>query len=680
MRKVKTSLAAALAVGLLVGTSIPAAAQDEPATLITEQEALAVTEAWFDAYDAGDIGSMLALFAPDGTISETWGPLSRDEWEQLYAFKLGEGTELTTPECTTEAADDGSAVTVSCEYGHLPYSHRLVDAHVVPHTLTQVITTDGITSQRQRFGSPDFFSVDGAWGSWVGQHEPELARLLEFGNWSTVHEATLHGTLWAKSSEEWAAWLEENGCAYDERCPRPVAAPVAVSAKLGYAGQPDAGVVETLSDGRTRTVGETWQFRVTEASDPRLEGTMTTTLSRDAWSGQGAPEVTIAAYRLENEGGSWQEVPSFDLGFEDDEDGPAIPRVFEGEGGYAGLLLLVQEIWTGNGFEIVGHIVEADLLVAPQPWGTDTATEDTATEDTATEEAPVEEIAPAEPVPAEEPAITELKVVDVVEVDERMRDLTIESPSVGVVNVRLILPASWDEQPDSMWPSLYLLHGQGGDHTNWSVDTDIAPRLADELDLDVLMVMPDASDSYYSDWWNAGEGNSDNAWATFHIEELPRILEADWRADDRRAVAGLSMGGFGAMSYAARYPGFFRAAAAYSGVLDPLGAEWFHSYDLWGDKEEQLEIWEAHDPVTLAENLAGTPLYVSWGDGAEEAGGPIVDGLEERLAPHSETFVARLEELGIPVTVESGPGTHTWETWNPAFESSLPMLLEALEK
>jgi diacylglycerol O-acyltransferase/trehalose O-mycolyltransferase len=139
------------------------------------------------------------------------------------------------------------------------------------------------------------------------------------------------------------------------------------------------------------------------------------------------------------------------------------------------------------------------------------------------------------------------------------------------------------------------------------------------------------------------------------------------------------MGGFGAMSYAARYPGFFRAAASYSGVLDPLGSDWFHDYAMWGAKDEQREVWEAHDPVTLAADLEGTPLFVSWGDGTEEAGGPVVDGLEEWLAEHSQTFVSRLDELGIPVTTENGPGTHSWETWNPAFESSLPMLLEAIE-
>ena len=188
---------------------------------------------------------------------------------------------------------------------------------------------------------------------------------------------------------------------------------------------------------------------------------------------------------------------------------------------------LVEQSTDGGGMAIVGVIIESELPSLPVPRGLEAdPSEDEAAEAQAetTAEAPEDVVAEPEPEP-----ITQLRVAEVTEVDERTVDLTIESPSVGVRSVRLILPASWEEQPDATWPSLYLLHGQGGNYTNWTEDTDIAPRVAEELELDVLMVMPDGEASYYSDWWNDGEGNDDNAWATFHIEELPAILEADWR-------------------------------------------------------------------------------------------------------------------------------------------------------
>ncbi|WP_279580200.1 alpha/beta hydrolase [Fodinicola feengrottensis] len=72
---------------------------------------------------------------------------------------------------------------------------------------------------------------------------------------------------------------------------------------------------------------------------------------------------------------------------------------------------------------------------------------------------------------------------------------------------------------------------------------------------------------FYSNWWNHGERGAP-AWETFHLTELRQLLERGYGAGTRRVIAGLSMGGFGALSYAARHPGMFRAAASYSGVID----------------------------------------------------------------------------------------------------------------
>ncbi len=677
MRKVKTSLAAALAVGLLAGASMPVLAQDDGRSAITEEEALAVTEAWFEAYDDGSVADMLGLMAPDAALAETFGPMAREEWQHFYTWKIAEGTQFVDRDCSAAANDDAVEVTVTCEYAHLPYSHRLVGAPPVPHTLTQVIGPDGIRSQRQRFGSPDFSKVDDPWWRWLESNDPDLVPLLDsLFSWSTPREAELTGRMWAESAEDWAAWLEENGCTYDEPCPHPLADPVMFSGYVPFGPNLGAEVI-TRERGLEMSRGGSWKTR-SSSTDERFDGDAVLTYDRDTYLDHGI-DIWAGGLRIENDEGAWQERPGYSFGHPDRAGGSAETVVFDGEGAYGGLTALVEMTTDSGGIAFEGVIIESVLPQLPVPRGLEpeTPADDIAADDAA--EVPVEDVAAVEVVEPEPAPITELRVADVTEIGERMVDLTIESPSVGIKQVRLILPASWEEQPDTTWPSLYLLHGQGGDYTNWSEDTDIAPRLAEELGLDVIMVMPDAGASYYSDWWNFGEGNAENAWATFHIEELPAILEADWRADDRRAVAGLSMGGFGAMSYAARYPGHFRAAASYSGVLDPLGSDWFHDYALWGDKEEQRDIWEAHDPVTLAANLEGTPLYVSWGDGTEEAGGPVVDGLEEWLAQHSEVFVARLAELGIPVTAVSGPGTHTWETWNPAFEESLPMLLEALE-
>ena len=176
---------------------------------------------------------------------------------------------------------------------------------------------------------------------------------------------------------------------------------------------------------------------------------------------------------------------------------------------------------------------------------------------------------------------------------------------------------------------LYLLHGAGNDYTSWTRETDVEALTAD---LPLLVVMPEAGwDGWYADWWNGGAGGPP-MWETFHTGELRELLERDWQAGDERAVAGLSMGGLGAMSYAARHPGLFRAAASFSGMLHPVTLDpsivgFDVPPDLWGDRTEQADVWAAHDPVELAAALEGTALYVSYGNGEP---GPL-DGRRGRL-------------------------------------------------
>jgi S-formylglutathione hydrolase FrmB len=280
-----------------------------------------------------------------------------------------------------------------------------------------------------------------------------------------------------------------------------------------------------------------------------------------------------------------------------------------------------------------------------------------------------------------EPADSGARIIAIEELDARMVDLTIDSPAVDIQKVRLLLPAGFDPDADAGWPVLYLLHGAMDNYTSWTRETDIADLTAD---LDLLVVMPEGGDlGLYSDWWNAGDGGQP-MWETFHLTELRELLERNWQAGDDRVIAGLSMGGFGAMSYAGRHPGMFKAAASFSGSVHPMDPG-FYDIDpaVWGDRNEQVDIWQDHDPVSLAPALEVMPLYVSYGNGeigpldAADAG---YDETEAMLAGHNETFVDRLRELDIAVTVDAyGPGTHTWPYWERGLHEALPMLAQAVE-
>ncbi|MET8665477.1 alpha/beta hydrolase family protein [Streptomyces tendae] len=286
------------------------------------------------------------------------------------------------------------------------------------------------------------------------------------------------------------------------------------------------------------------------------------------------------------------------------------------------------------------------------------------------------------------------EVVAVTRVADRQIDLSVRSTALGgrTVDVRLLTPDGWDPNDRQHWPTLWLLHGCCGDYTSWTSMTDVAET--DSL-RDVLVVMPEAGwNGWYSDWWNHGQGG-DPAWETFHTKELRHLLERDWGAGSNRVVAGLSMGGQGALLYAARHPGMFKATAAFSGSAHPLLNE--ESIDrimgffagqgndplrVWGDPVAQRRIWQAHDPFHLAKRLRSIPVYLSCGDGTT---GPLdppgaTSALEADFNRQNHALAAELERVGARHVTTNfyGPGTHGWAYWERELHASLPMLLGAL--
>lgn len=274
----------------------------------------------------------------------------------------------------------------------------------------------------------------------------------------------------------------------------------------------------------------------------------------------------------------------------------------------------------------------------------------------------------------------------------RAKDLTIDSPAVGVVLVRLLLPKDFDARASTRWPMLYLLDGQSGAHDGWTNELlDVTPLFAPT---NVLVVMPDCGSDdpggcSYTDWWNGGK-RGPRQWETFHLVELRQLLERNWQAADVRAIAGVSAGGYGAIEYAARQPGLFRFAASYSGVSHPLGnvAFWNPPHDVWGDPVAQADVWKAHDPFLNAAALRGTALYIAYGNGTpgpldylNENGTPWDPGgaVEKECGIQSAALVQRLKELKIPVTAYGyGNGTHSNPYIWRDLQQSLPLILKAL--
>jgi S-formylglutathione hydrolase FrmB len=274
------------------------------------------------------------------------------------------------------------------------------------------------------------------------------------------------------------------------------------------------------------------------------------------------------------------------------------------------------------------------------------------------------------------------------QVDDRTWDLLVDSPAVGrAVTVRLLLPTRFDAAPAQRWPVLYLFHGCCDSYVAWTRSTDVA---ALTRPLDVLVAMPEGGDvGFYSDW-RSGPG-----WEAFHTGELPALLAAEYRAGDRAVVAGLSMGGLGALGYAARHPGRYAAAASFSGIAhtrlspavtqDYLGLLQAYGADplaLWGDPAADAPNWEQHNPYDLVPALRGTPLFVSAGDGRLgplDPPGTAADEIETSIGAQNRALAHRLRDEGVDAQVDlSGAGTHSWGYWQRELHEAWPLLAAAL--
>jgi S-formylglutathione hydrolase FrmB len=280
-----------------------------------------------------------------------------------------------------------------------------------------------------------------------------------------------------------------------------------------------------------------------------------------------------------------------------------------------------------------------------------------------------------------------LSVVSVQPVSARLTEYTLSSTAMaGQTKVRLLLPAGYDANANRRYPVLLLLHGCCDDFRSWTDDMGAEALTAP---YPVIVVMPDGGAfGWYSDWYNGGAGGAPR-YETYNIDELLPWVDSTFRtipSRSGRAVAGLSMGGFGALSLAARHPNTFTAAASYSGVVDAIAMSTsgivppsFFPPAVWGPLATDRARWEAHNPQELADKLRGLSLLeLRTGNGQP---GPLdsgtrIDPIETEIGKENQALHARLDELGIPHTWDYyGPGTHTAPYWARDLQRTLPNLM-----
>lgn len=208
-------------------------------------------------------------------------------------------------------------------------------------------------------------------------------------------------------------------------------------------------------------------------------------------------------------------------------------------------------------------------------------------------------------------------------------------------------------------PVLYLLHGMSDDHTAWLRYTSIE-RYATAAGLAV--VMPAAARSFYTD-----EAHGHAYW-TFVADELPGIVASFFRVStrpERTFVAGLSMGGYGALKLALTHPGRYAAAASLSGALDivHLAQDPVRGPELMGrvfggaprPEHDLFALLDAADPAAVP------PLHLSCGTG-------------DALLPGTEQLARRAAARGVEVTTDLRPGEHEWGLWDEVIRDVIAWL------
>jgi S-formylglutathione hydrolase FrmB len=279
-----------------------------------------------------------------------------------------------------------------------------------------------------------------------------------------------------------------------------------------------------------------------------------------------------------------------------------------------------------------------------------------------------------------------LRTISIRSLEPRLREVTLATAAVpgGRTRVRVLLPRGYRPNGSRRYPVLYLLHGALGDETSYTEQPFGLREHTAALPL--IVVMPDSgTGGGYVNWWNYGRGGPPQ-WETYHVRQLIPWIDAHYRTvgtREGRAVAGLSMGGDGAMKYAAKHPDLFVAAHAFSGAVDlNVLAPVLEQGPARGPYATQEVRWRGGNAWDLAENLRGLRLALRTGNGSP--GGPLGDGpwpngldpIEAGVHLANESLHRRLRQLRIPhIWDDYGPGGHTVPYWNRDLRLSLPVLM-----
>ena len=235
----------------------------------------------------------------------------------------------------------------------------------------------------------------------------------------------------------------------------------------------------------------------------------------------------------------------------------------------------------------------------------------------------------------------------------------------------VILPVDYESSKTTRYPVLYLLHGLTGHYSDWIARTNVADYAAGYR---MIVVMPEGNDSWYTD-------SANNKYETYILTELIPDVEQRYRTIEARygrSIAGLSMGGYGAIKFGLKSPFTFVFAASMSGAfLVPRLAEnetpesWRESLKLFGPAGSETR--RANDLFEIVEKLPAARIsslpYFYFDCGTEDM---------LLLFRSNRELAALMFEQKIPHEFRQLPGDHSWAYWDRQVQNVLKIAAEKM--
>ena len=229
---------------------------------------------------------------------------------------------------------------------------------------------------------------------------------------------------------------------------------------------------------------------------------------------------------------------------------------------------------------------------------------------------------------------------------------------------KVVLPAGYSGSQER-YPVLYLLHGWQGDETNFISLTHL---VQDASAYKLIVVTPRAENSWYV---NSATHPKDR-YADYIFQDLIAEVDAHYRtiaSPHERAIAGISMGGYGAMLLSLRHPGAFAFAASISGAFDgPSGIESVMPQL----KQSTDEAFGAAGSTTRRQNDVDT--LIGTVDRTQQPYFFLECGASDPLLSSSRQVVGELSSHGFAYEYHELPGAHTWPFWDAALPTMLKVL------